>query len=165
MRDHERSVLRGQFRDVRRRELESRRGELQKLFGYVRLKNGEEISIDEARRRLSAALNETRRNESDKTPICPVDIAEWHDPETFHDNIDSLGEVDALGDYPTLSIERGTVLWDPKLRVPGGFRDPVMNKLLHPSSKDLKEKAGAAAEEKEHVRTQTLEGNESQEAG
>ena len=38
----------------------------------------------------------------------------------------SPGEVDAVHHYPTLEIEEGTVLRDPKLHVPGGHRDPAL---------------------------------------
>jgi len=36
--------------------------------------------------------------------------------EAFHDNIDSLGEVDALTGSEALEVNRGDVLRDPKLR-------------------------------------------------
>jgi len=36
--------------------------------------------------------------------------------EAFHDNIDSIGEVDALTGSEALEVNRGDVLRDPKLR-------------------------------------------------
>jgi hypothetical protein len=41
--------------------------------------------------------------------------------EAFHDNIDSIGEVDALTGSEALSIDRGNVLPDPET---GGYRHP-----------------------------------------
>ena len=39
--------------------------------------------------------------------------------EAFHDNVDSIGELDALTDSPILGISRAEVLRDPKVRVNG----------------------------------------------
>jgi hypothetical protein len=36
-------------------------------------------------------------------------------PEIYVDNVQSIGERDALNDYPALGLERGTVISDPKL--------------------------------------------------
>jgi hypothetical protein len=36
--------------------------------------------------------------------------------EAFHDNVDSVGEVDALTDSQLLDVSRGEVLRDPKVR-------------------------------------------------
>lgn len=43
--------------------------------------------------------------------------------EAFHDNIDSLGEVDALTSSEVLGIGRAEVLRDPKVR---GYRHPKL---------------------------------------
>ena len=45
--------------------------------------------------------------------------------EAFHDNIDSLGEVDTLTGSDPLDINPGDVLRDPKLRLP--YVHPCLN--------------------------------------
>ena len=44
--------------------------------------------------------------------------------EAFHDNIDSIGEVDALTGSEALEVNRGDVLRDPKIR---GYRHPCLD--------------------------------------
>jgi hypothetical protein len=82
----------------------------------VKLKNGEIISIAEATERLA------------KNEIGPDQVESWFLPESVRDVLQSLGEVDAMGEYPGLGISKGTVLLDPKIRVPGGFRDPALKR-------------------------------------
>jgi hypothetical protein len=95
---------------------EGRRQERLRLFGYVKLKSGEVISIDEASTRLKASItqNPTKRI----LPILPEDVLEWHQPETFRDCINSVGEVDVPKEheYPALGLSEGDVLRDPKTR-------------------------------------------------
>ncbi len=44
--------------------------------------------------------------------------------EAFHDNIDSIGEVDALSGSGALDVSRGDVLRDPKIRE---YRHPSLS--------------------------------------
>jgi len=55
--------------------------------------------------------------------ISTKDILEWHQPESIRDVLDSIGEIDAVSEYPMLQIFPGTVLIDPKIR----HRDPALN--------------------------------------
>lgn len=115
--------LRDITRGIRRnRVFQARRQEQLRLWGYIRLRTGEILTIDETLRRLRDALspNPNRR----RYGIEKKDIAEWHQPETFHDVLNSLGEIDALQEYPALGIEPGTVLVDPKIR----HRDPALER-------------------------------------
>ena len=43
--------------------------------------------------------------------------------EAFHDNIDSKGEVDALAGTEALTVDRGDVLRDPKVK---GYQHPTL---------------------------------------
>ena len=45
--------------------------------------------------------------------------------EAFHDNIGSIGEVDALTGSEALEVNRGDVLRDPKIR---GYRHPCLDR-------------------------------------
>ena len=47
--------------------------------------------------------------------------------EAYHDNIHSLGEVDALTTSEPLDVRRGDVLRDPKLRQP--YAHPCLNRM------------------------------------
>ena len=80
-----------------------RRIELNQLFGYVLTLNGQTLTIDEA-------TTQMRRGKLTKQ-----EILEWHSPEIYVDNVDSIGERDSLGEYPALGINRADVLKDPKL--------------------------------------------------
>jgi hypothetical protein len=95
---------------------EGQRQERLRLFGHVKLKNGEVISIDEASTRLKASLTQNPNRRI--LPILPADILEWHMPETFTDCLTSIGEVDVPKHraYPALGLGEGDVLRDPKLR-------------------------------------------------
>jgi hypothetical protein len=109
--DRERSLNRDKVFAARRRErLE--------LWGYVRTRNGTTLTIQEASSQLT---NGSLRAQ---------DIAEWVNPTAFHDVIESIGEVDAVKDYPSLGIVKGTVLRDPKLRTTqGGHIDPALRRI------------------------------------
>ncbi len=123
-RDKERSI-------ERQKVFQERREELQRLFGHAKLKNGEIISINEATERL-------RTNE-----IRPQDIENWFMPEGVRDVLNSLGEVDAMAEYPALGIPKGTVLFDPKIRVPGGHTDPAIKQEFHISGAELRARVAA----------------------
>jgi hypothetical protein len=88
-----------------------------RLFGYVKLKSGELISLAEATRRLRLSLKGDLVKGLDKDQI-----AEWHQPEAITDATVSLGEVDATAYYPALGIFPGVVLRDPKIR----HKDPAL---------------------------------------
>jgi hypothetical protein len=121
-RDKERSI-------ERQKVFQERREEIRKLFGHAKLKNGEILSINEATERL-------RTNE-----IGPQDIEQWFLPEGVRDVVNSLGELDANAEYPALGIPKGTVLLDPKIRVPGGHRDPALIQEFHISGAELRARA------------------------
>lgn len=106
-RDRERSMMREEKFAAQRRERLA-------LFGYVKTKNGVTYSITEA----SALLV--------KGELRAEDVDVWSQPESFRDVLASLGEVDAMEEYPALGITKGTVLFDPKIRVPGGYRDAAL---------------------------------------
>ncbi len=107
-------ALSKQSRDrARFTERNQRQTERMRLFGYVKLKNGETISLDEALRRLQDGMRVTPRTGNS---IQQNDIEVWCEPESFTDCLNSIGEVDALTNYPALAVEEGTVLRDPKLR-------------------------------------------------
>jgi hypothetical protein len=106
---------RDRLRSIQRNMVfEGQRRERLRLFGHVKLKNGEVISIDEASTRLKASL--TQNPNKRILPILPEDIDEWHAPESFTDTVLSIGEVDCLDIYPALGLFPGVVLRDPKLR-------------------------------------------------
>jgi CRISPR/Cas system-associated endonuclease Cas3-HD len=113
---------RGRSPSKRRRDrerfenFEAQRRERLELFGYVKTKNGITLTIEKA----SAFLA--------KGELRAEDIAEWFNPSSFRDVVNSLGEVDAIRDYPALGITKGTVLLDPKIRVPGGHTDPALKR-------------------------------------
>jgi hypothetical protein len=100
-----------------------RREERLRLFGYVRLKNGEVLSIDDAIARLRDGLR-AEENPNIVGGIGKDDILEWHVAESVRDVIDSKGEIDVPKGacYPALGIGEGTVLLDPKLR----HKDPAL---------------------------------------
>jgi hypothetical protein len=50
--------------------------------------------------------------------------------EAFHDNIDSKGEVDALTGSEALTVDRGDVLPDPKVK---GYRHPALAAKWQPT--------------------------------
>ena len=56
------------------------------------------------------------KREKDKTRQDTRDERKRLFREAFHDNIDSRGEVDALTGSDMLSVDRGDVLRDPKLK-------------------------------------------------
>jgi hypothetical protein len=64
------------------------------------------------------------KREKDKTRQDTRDERQRLFKEAFHDNIDSLGEVDALTGSEALSIDRGDVLRDPKIRE---YRHPSLS--------------------------------------
>jgi hypothetical protein len=97
-------------------QFEEQRKERLALFGYVKTKNGITYTIAEASRLLV------------KGELRPEDIETWSIPESFTDVLNSIGERDAVADYPALGIVKGTVLMDPKIRVPGGHRDPALRR-------------------------------------
>jgi hypothetical protein len=112
--DCERSIKRDRI-------FQMRRVERARLFGYVRLVDGEVLSIDEALLRLQTSASEDPNN---RGGILPQDVAEWHQPEAVRDVLDSVGEIDAVSEYPALGIFSGVVLIDQKLR----HRDPALRK-------------------------------------
>ena len=67
----------------RDRIFQERREERLRLFGYVKLRNGDTISIDEATRRLALATSESPSKRAGG--IMKDQIAEWHVPESFRD--------------------------------------------------------------------------------
>ncbi len=81
-----------------------RRIERNQLFGYVLTLNGQTLTIDEATTQMR------------KGKLSKNEILEWHSPEIYVDNVDSIGERDSLSEYPALGINRADVLKDPKLR-------------------------------------------------
>ena len=81
-----------------------RRIERNQLFGYVLTLGGQTLTIDEA-------MIQMRKGKLTKN-----EIVEWHSPEIYIDNVNSIGERDSLGEYPALDINRADVLRDPKLR-------------------------------------------------
>lgn len=95
---------------------EGQRQERLRLFGYVRLKSGETLSVDNALVRLKAGLTENPNKRI--LPILQDDIAEWYQPETYQDAVNSVGEVDVPkgASFPALGLTEGDVLRDPKLR-------------------------------------------------
>jgi len=96
-----------------------RQEERRRLYGYVRLKNGEYITIDEARNRIAdGKLGHPKRERMGfGAPITKEDIVEWVTPGTVRDHIDSIAEVDVPlhANYPMLKITEGTVISDPKV--------------------------------------------------
>lgn len=105
---------------------QERREERLRLFGYVKLRNGETISIDEATHRLALATSESPSKRAEG--ITKEQIADWHVPESFRDVLDSLGEIDVPrgGSYPALGLGEGTVLIDPKIR----HTDPALRRKV-----------------------------------
>jgi hypothetical protein len=100
-----------------------RRMERLRLFGYVILKNGEVTSPEEALSRLRDGIRAKERRETPPAnAISQEDILQWHDAEVYRDCVLSIGEVDAISEFPTLGITAGVVLMDPKLR----HRDPAL---------------------------------------
>ena len=103
-------------------EAHQRQEERRQLFGYVLLKNGEYLTIAEAHRRLADGHEGHLKRErmSFGAPITKDDIAEggWHDPQVYHDVIDSIGEIDVPegAEYPALHLSGGVVLSDPKIQ-------------------------------------------------
>ena len=114
--DRERSIRRDRI-------FQERRQQRLRLFGYVLLKNGEVLSIDDALTRLHDGLG-PKENPSITGGIGKDDILDWHAPETYRDVLDSIGEIDALQHYPALGVFPGVVLLDPKLR----HRDPALRR-------------------------------------
>jgi hypothetical protein len=100
-----------------------RRMERLRLFGYVILRSGEVTSPEDALSRLRDGIRAKERKE--KPPanaISQEDILQWHDAEVYRDCVQSIGEVDAVSEFPALDITAGVVLIDPKLR----HRDPAL---------------------------------------
>lgn len=116
--DRERSIRRDRI-------FQERREQRLRLFGYVLLKNGEVLSIDDALTRLRDGLR-AKENPNITRGISKDDILEWHAPETYRDVLISIGEVDALQHYPALRVSKGDVLVDPKLR----YRHPALTRRL-----------------------------------
>lgn len=112
--DRERSIKRDQI-------FQERREQRLRLFGYVLLKNGEVLSIDDAIARLRDGLR-AEENPNITGGIGKDDILDWHAPESYRDVLESVGEIDALQHYPALGVFPGVVLIDPKLR----HRDPAL---------------------------------------
>jgi hypothetical protein len=108
--DRERSINRDRI-------FQERRQERLRLFGYVLLKNGEVLSIDDATARLCDGMR-AEENPNIVDGISKDDILEWHQPETYHDVLDSIGEIDVPKDayYPALGLFPGVVLIDPKIK-------------------------------------------------
>jgi hypothetical protein len=100
-----------------------RRMERLRLFGYVILKNGEITRPEEALSRLRDGIRAKERKENPPTnAIFQEDILQWYDAEVYRDCVLSIGEVDAISEFPALGITAGVVLIDPKL----GHRDPAL---------------------------------------
>jgi hypothetical protein len=59
--------------------------------------------------------------------------------EAFYDGIDSIGEVDALTRSEALTVDRGDVLRDPKLR---GYQHPALSVKWQPKPKQPRQKTG-----------------------
>lgn len=98
-----------------------RRDERMRLFGYVKWRTGETISLDDAQGRI----RETLKEYPNKTPqeIMAEFVVEWHTPEAEQDVLKSVGEVDCKKDtYPALGLSSGDVLSDPKLN----YRNPFL---------------------------------------
>jgi hypothetical protein len=113
--DRERSIK-------RRRVFQERHEQRLRLFGYVLLTNGEVLSIDDAIARLRDGMR-AEENPNITGGIDKDDILEWHQPESYRDVLDSLGEIDAVEEYPALQVSKGDVLVDPKLR----YRHPALS--------------------------------------
>jgi hypothetical protein len=92
-----------------------------RLFGYVKWRTGELISLDEAQGRIREALKEYPNRKPQE--VIDEFVLEWHDPEVYRDVVDSIGEVDCKKDaYPALGLSSGDVLSDQKLR----YRHPSL---------------------------------------
>jgi len=63
------------------------------------------------------------KREKDKTRQDARDERRRLFQEAFHDNVDSIGEVDARTGSEALSVDRGDVLRDPKIP---GYRHPSL---------------------------------------
>jgi hypothetical protein len=120
--DHVRAIRRDRI-------FAERRQERLRLFGYVILATGQAITLDEALGRVRLSLTGKDENgqelsdtERAERGLTPKQILEWHQPEIYHDVVESKGEVDAVTDFPALGIFPGVVLWDTKLR----HRDPAL---------------------------------------
>jgi hypothetical protein len=118
--DRERSIKRDRI-------FQAQREERLHLFGYVLLKNGAVLSIDDAIARLRHGLR-AERDPNIVGGIGKDDILEWHQPESFRDVLDSLGEIDVPRgvSYPALGLGEGTVLIDPKIR----HKDPALRRKV-----------------------------------
>jgi len=108
--DRERSIKRDRI-------FQERRQERLRLWGYVLLKNGEVLSIDDAVTRLRDGIR-SKENPNITGGIEKDEILEWHQPESVRDVLDSKGEIDVAKGvyYPALGLGEGTVLIDPKIR-------------------------------------------------
>jgi hypothetical protein len=106
---------------TRDRIFQERREERLRLFGYVLLRNGEVLSIDDAIARLRDGLR-AEENPNIVGGISKDDVLKWHVPESCRDVLDSLGEIDAVSHYPALHVFPGIVLVDPKVH----HRDPIV---------------------------------------
>jgi hypothetical protein len=70
-------------------------------------------------RRLHAgakARDDKKPDPNIRDGISKNDILEWSVPESFRDVVNSVGEVDAVAEYPALGITPGVVLVDAKRR-------------------------------------------------
>jgi hypothetical protein len=114
--DRERSIKRDRI-------FQERREQRLRLFGYVLLRSGEVLSIDDALARLRDGLR-AKENPNITGGIGKDDILDWHQPESYRDVLDSVGEIDAVQHYSALGIFPGVVLIDPKLR----HRDPALRR-------------------------------------
>ncbi len=91
----------------RDRIFQERREQRFRLFGYVLLKNGEVLRIDDAIARLRDGIR-AREDPNIVGGIGKDDILEWYAPESFRDVLDSVGEIDAVQHYPALDVFPGS---------------------------------------------------------
>jgi hypothetical protein len=87
----------------------------------VRTAGSSEITQGPTRRRSRS------KREKDKARQDTRDERKRLFSEAYHDNIHSLGEVDALTSSEALDVNRGDVLRDPKLRQP--YAHPCLNRM------------------------------------
>jgi hypothetical protein len=59
--------------------------------------------------------------------------------EAFHDNIDSKHEIDALTGSEALTVDRGDVLRDPKVK---GYQHPALSVKWQPKPKETRRETG-----------------------
>jgi lipoprotein NlpI len=81
-----------------------RQFEHERLFGYVITIYGKKLTVEEARQRI------------EQHKLTRAEILDWHNPQIYFDEVLSIGERDSLDTFPTLKIDHGDVLYDPKIQ-------------------------------------------------